>query len=341
MTIHNAVDNSFKLIFADHKLFSEFIRDFINIDILKNISPDDIEDVSERYIPLTGNSRDSDTVKRIKLNGKTPFFVIAVLEHESQVNFRASFKIFQYIYLVLDAWEKEAEKEDPGVSLRKDFKYPPVLPIVFYDGKSSWTAERNFFNRTHLNSDFEKYIPKFEYELVNLNDYNEEEIMKFGNALSFILLVDKLRDSKGKSMLTHLPADYVEKLRLQIPEYLSKLLIKVTYSLLSKSEFKRPEAEQVVSGLKKAEHREYDDMFEALLESMREAQQEAWEEGHEEGIEIGIEQGREEEREKGEKKLQQDKLNTAFNLKNMGVSIEIIAKSTGLSPEEIEKANGD
>ena len=268
MTIHNAADNSFKLIFADHRLFSEFIRDFINIDILKNVNPEDIEDVSERFLPLFGNERDSDTVKKINLKGDVPFFVIAILEHQSRVNFRSCFKIFQYIYLVLDAWEKEAEKEKPGSSTLKDFKYPPVLPIVFYDGKYSWTAEKNFFDRTYLNSAFEKYIPKFEYELVNLHDYDEEEIMRFGDALSFILLVDKVRDSKGKSLLTHLPENYVEKLRLQIPENMSKLLTDVTYSLLGKSGFKRLEAEQVAAIVEKAERKEYGGMFEAMIESM-------------------------------------------------------------------------
>ena len=254
MAIHKAADNSFKLIFDDHRLFSQFIRDFINIDILKEVNPEDIEDLSERFIPLTRNSRDSDTVKRINLKGSHPFFIIAILEHESEVNFRSSFKMLEYIYLVLDAWEKEAEKEDPGASLRKDFKYPPVLPIIFYDGKYTWTAEKNFFDRTFLNTAFEKYIPKFEYELVNLNNYDEEEIMRFGDALSFILLIDKVRDGKGKSVLTHLPSDYEEKLMLHIPENLSKLLVDVVFCLLDKRGINRLEAKQVaalVSRLKK------------------------------------------------------------------------------------------
>ena len=222
MAIHNVVDNSFKLIFDDHRLFSEFIRDFIKIDILRDISPEDIEDLSERFIPLTRNSRDSDTVKRINLKGSYPFFIIAILEHESQVNFRSSFKMLEYIYLVLDAWEKEAEKECPGISLRKDFRYPPVLPIIFYDGKYAWTAEKNFFDRTSLNKVFEKYIPKFEYELINLNDYSENDIMMFGDALSYVMLIDKLRANKGKSSLAFLPQDYEAKLKLQIPENLNQ-----------------------------------------------------------------------------------------------------------------------
>ena len=105
MATHNTVDNSFKLIFGDHRLFSDFLRDFIHIDILKEVKPEDIEDISERFLPLFQNNRDSDTVKRINLKG-SPLFVIAILEHESKVNHRSCFKMLQYICLVLDAWEK-------------------------------------------------------------------------------------------------------------------------------------------------------------------------------------------------------------------------------------------
>ena len=321
MAIHKAQDNSFKLIFDNHTLFSQFIRNFINIDILKEVNPEDIEDLSERFIPLTLNSRDSDTVKRINLKGAVPFFVIAILEHESQVNFRSSFKMLQYLYLVLDAWEKEAEKEEPGVSMRKDFKYPPVLPIIFYDGKYSWTAERNFLDRTFLKTAFEKYIPKFEYELVNLNDYSEEEIMRFGDALSFILLIDKVRDSNGKSVITRLPLDYEEKLRLHIPKNLSKLIMDVVICLLGKKGFNRLEARQMAAIVDKADKKEYGGMFEAVIESYKES----WDKGREEGLLMGRKEGTQEER-----------FRTASNFKKLGVSIEIIERSIGLSAEEIE-----
>ena len=87
MAIRNAVDNSFKLIFGNHSLFSDFLKDFIHIDVLKDVEPEDIEDISERFTPLFMENRDSDTVKRINLKG-TLFFIIAILEHESEVNYR-------------------------------------------------------------------------------------------------------------------------------------------------------------------------------------------------------------------------------------------------------------
>ena len=321
MAIHNTADNSFKRIFDDHRLFADFIRDFIRIDILNGIKPEDIEDMSERFLPLFQEGRDADTVKRINLKGDTPFFIIVILEHMSKVNFRSSFKMLQYICLVLEAWEKEAEKEKPGSSLLKDFKYPPVLPLIFYDGKGQWTAERNFIKRTYLNEVFEKYIPKFEYELINLNDYSEEELMRFGGALSFLLLIDKIRDSRNRERIIRLPEGYAEKLRLQIPEDMTKLLVDVTLSLLEKRGFKRIEAEQVAALVEKAKGKEYGGMFEAVIESFQEGQEEAWAKG--------LTEGRAEGRTEGQ-------IEIARNALAKGIAPELIHDITGLDMETIQ-----
>ena len=315
MIIHNTADNSFKLIFGDHRLFSDFLRDFINIDILKNIQPEDIEDISERFLPLFQGSRDSDTVKRIKLKD-TPLFIICILEQQSEVNYRSSFKMLQYICLVLDAWEKEAEKTEKGASLRKNFKYPPVLPIVFYDGNNAWTAERNFFNRTHLNTAFEKYIPKFEYEVVNLKDYSEEEIMEFNDVLSIIMLIDKIRGKKGSKLLQHLPSDYMEKLNLQIPESLRKLLSDVIRIFLEKSVVDRQEAREYAGHIENPDGKEDKGMFEAAIES--------------------IIKGREEAREEGREEVREENRERARNALAEGFPLETIQRFTGIDIETLK-----
>ena len=311
MAIHNTADNSFKRIFDDHRLFVDFIKDFIHIDTLENVKPEDIQDITERFLPLFQESRDADTVKRINLKDNTPFFVIAVLEHQSKVNFRSCFKMLLYICMVLETWEREAEKERPGCSLLKNFKYPPVLPMIFYDGKDAWTAERNFLNRTYLNDILGKYIPKFEYELVNLNDYNIDDITKFGDALSFLLLIDKIRNSKGRTDKTEVPAEYLEKLMLQIPENMVKLIQDVTRIFLEKSGL---EAEKAAAIVEKAGRKEYGGMFEAAIESIQEGKAEAWAEGKAEG-------------------RAEYQAETARNALAKGLSIELIQEITGVDRE--------
>lgn len=43
-------DSSSKLIFGNAELYSRFLRNYMNMPILKNVCAEDIEDVSERYI---------------------------------------------------------------------------------------------------------------------------------------------------------------------------------------------------------------------------------------------------------------------------------------------------
>ncbi len=43
------------------------------LEIFRNIQPEDIEDVSERYVPLYSTERESDTVKKINISKYLPF----------------------------------------------------------------------------------------------------------------------------------------------------------------------------------------------------------------------------------------------------------------------------
>jgi predicted transposase/invertase (TIGR01784 family) len=323
MPIHKARDNSFKLILGDHHLFVSFLRDFIHIDALKDVQPEDIEDISERFLPLFQDNRDSDTVKRINLKGDTPLFVIAVIEHESRVNYRAPFKMLQYITLVLDKYEKEVTRKHPDLISGRDFRYPPVLPIIFYDGASPWTAERNFAFRTAMRDAFAAYIPSFEYELVDLNTYSREDIFRFNDALSLVLLIDKIGTREGLSLLSKLPEGYVEQLALNIPEGMTKLLSDVITVLLDRLAVPKEEIAAVTGHFEK---KEYQTMFDALVESVLEDKRLAREEGRNEGRREGWKEGRQEEA-----------LRAARRMKALGMNFTQIQDVLDLSPEDITK----
>lgn len=157
VTNRNTKDNAAKLLFDDPILCAEFLRGYVDIDLLKNVQPEDIEDISERFLPLWQEGRDSDSVKKVRL-GEEPLFLITIIEHQSKVYYDMSFKLLRYIVMVLTDYEAEQEKLHPGITKTKDFKYPPILPIVYYEGTSAWTAVRNFKDRVHLNGTFGKYI---------------------------------------------------------------------------------------------------------------------------------------------------------------------------------------
>jgi predicted transposase/invertase (TIGR01784 family) len=314
------------LILADHELFVEFLRDFIEVDLLKNIAPEDVEDITERFLPLFDENKDSDTVKRIRLMGddESPLYVVALVEHESGVNFRSSFKMLHYITLILSDYEKMVNKENKGVIYKKDFKYPPVLPVVFYDGPGEWTAELNFLDRTQLNDVFYKYIPKFEYELVSLNKYEPDDLVKFKDTLSLIMLIDKIQTGDGLSLLSKLPQDYIETLSQDIPEELTKLVSDVVTALLVRANIPKEEIDEITDRI---QERRLQEMFSFIdgydvQETRRIAKAEGRAEGEKKGKRAGKREG---------------KAEVARGMKTEGISIGTIAKITGISVTEIEK----
>jgi len=257
--IRKAKDTSLKLILDEPELFVEFLRDFVPIEILKDISPSDVEDMTERLLPLLSEQKDLDTIKKINFKNNKPLFVITIIDHESTVNFRASFKMLLYIAFVLDDYEKEVNKQEAEkrkaedkkhkgkITQTKDFKYPPILPIVFYDGEDEWTAALNFADRTEMNDIFYKYIPKFEYELVSLKKYSFQDLANFNDVLSMFMIIDKIKSAEAFSELGKLPKDYIERLdSMNIPPHLKELLVNIITMLLRKINVPQDEINDLV-----------------------------------------------------------------------------------------------
>ena len=323
MATRNVKDNSYKLVFDEPELFVEFLRDFVRLDFLSEVTPDDIIDVSERYIPLFVDAKDSDTVKRINQKDSTPLFVIAILEHESQVNYRASFKMLQYTALVYNEYEKDVNKQSSVASYAKDFKYPPVLPIVFYDGIDDWTAETDFSNRVELRGVFSKYIPKFEYELVDLSDYSIEDLIQFGDTLSLIMLIDKLDFSDKDSVLDKLPMDYFNELALNVPPLLNKLLSDVITLMLKRINVSDSDIAEITQHI---DTRRYQTMFSRFENSVLSAREEGERIGVQKGEQIGVQKG-----------AQQATFNIVIGMKREGFSDELIAKLTSTPIERVRE----
>jgi hypothetical protein len=105
---------------------------------------------------------------------------------------------------------------------------------VFYEGKREWTAELNFLYKTRGYDIFERYIPKFEYELINLSGYDKESIKGFKDVLSVFLLLSK---AEGHADFYKLKVELQEILsKIEIPEDIRELLVQIISGYFKKAE---------------------------------------------------------------------------------------------------------
>lgn len=287
-------DSSSKIIFGDSHLCAQFLRGYVNIPLLKDVQAEDIEDVSERYVHVDKEERNSDVVKKVRLKGnETPFYLISLIEHKSQVDYNVIMQVLRYMVYIWEDYEKEQEKEHAGISKTKDFKYPPVLPIVYYDGITDWEKDIELGNRVFLSDIFESYIPNFKCILVQLKNYSNAEIMEKKDELSIIMMISKLQKAADFAAISReVSAEYLNEVTAGTPEYLLDIIAQIVEILLLKVNVPRKEAEAFAGQVKERPMGELFANFEAY--DVQATRKKAREEGIVQGREEGILQGREE-----------------------------------------------
>lgn len=240
-------DSSAKIIFKDAALCAQFLRGYVDVPLLRDVQPEDIEDVTERYIHMFTEERDSDIVKRVYLKEKkecggdnaqenrTSFFVVSLIEHKSRVDYNVVMQILRYMVFIWEDYEKEAEKRRRGASKLKGFKYPPVLPIVFYDGAAEWTAAERLCDRVDAGGLPGMYIPDYRYLLVQLKDYSNAELMKKKDELSVVMMMDRLHGIEDFDKANReISPGYLEGIAAEAPEYLLDIIAQVAEAMLTR-----------------------------------------------------------------------------------------------------------
>ena len=164
-----------------------------------------------------------------------PFFLISLIEHKSQVDYNVIMQLLRYMVFIWIDYEREMKKqtENKDIARSKSFRYPPILPIVYYEDSGRWTADMNFAERIMLNDVFKPFIPQFTYKLIQLNSYTKSELIEKQDELSLVMLINKLQDASEFKDL-ELPEDYLKDLSENTPDEVLEIISKVITVMLRK-----------------------------------------------------------------------------------------------------------
>ncbi len=245
-------DSGGKMIFENAVLCSQLLSGYVDMAELKTVRPEDIEDVTERFIPMFTEQRDADVIKKVHLPGNKEIFV-ALIEHKSRVDYNVCMQILRYMVYIWEDFEKEQNRLTPGVSHTKAFMYPPILPIVYYEGSSEWTAAQQFADRIVLNDVFMDYIPDFKYYLICLDEHDNESLIDKNDELSFVMLLNKIKSADEFKALS-LPSGYMETLFHNSPEDVLKVIARVIAVILRKQNIPENDIQNLVDRIERRQN---------------------------------------------------------------------------------------
>ena len=307
---HNR-DISSKDVFSNPFLCAQFLRDCIHVPALKNVRPEDIEDISERYHPYLGTEFESDVVKKIRIWGVAgteegqdgePSFLVSLIEHKSLVDYDVSMQLLRYMMCIWTEYRREMEVKKRGSTGQKGFRYPMIIPVVYYEGKPEWTAQMRLRDRIRQLPGVDDWIPDFRYEVIRVHDYSDQELLERGDEISLIMLINKIQDLADLERFLRIPSEELNQIIRHSPEHVVDVLVLAIESLCFKIDVSAEDRKRCVQ---KVRTREMGYLFENMERiSVREMQQKLEEERQKSEEER---QKSEEERQKSEEELKETK----------------------------------
>jgi len=212
-------DNFFKQVFSKKENAIVFFKSFLPAQVTNAIDFDSLKLENASFVTKNLKSYFSDlTYSAEFLNEKG--YIYLLFEHKSYKDELVSFQLLKYVIKLYDNYLKQ----NKGAK-----KLPVVIPILFYHGEKNLNIDNRFSYLFDSPPDFLlKYIPDFEYVLVDVTKKSEEELKKI-KAISLPLLFLKNIFNKDAAkfgkLLEELYRFYnVEKNRDDIIFYLSYII---------------------------------------------------------------------------------------------------------------------
>jgi predicted transposase/invertase (TIGR01784 family) len=234
-------------------------------------------------------------------HGKSTFKLALLFEHKSALSDFPYGQLLRYISRIWDLYKKQ---KDP---------IPIVLPIVLYHGGSDWEHRPLYSYLTGDTELYGRFIPEFDYLLVNLREYSDELILQtFGHnpAVKLWLFIQKYIFTPEEVVKTLEKLTKSDRMYVQSEEGLRIWVTTCTY-IFAATPIKPEELMRAVNTLPP-------NAKEAIMTTAQRLRKE--------GLEQGLEQG-----------LDRAKRQSASRMLEEGLDIELIVRVTGLTREEVEE----
>ena len=169
-TLTKIQDKFFKSVFSRKEIAMELFQNTLPSSIQTLLDFEKLMLVPNSFVNAKLKEHFADLVYRCPLIDAGEVHIVLLLEHKSYQEEYPHFQLLQYL---LELWNQNKKQKEKPVF---------ILPIVFYHGKTTWHYERMQDYFENIPQPLLRYLPTFDYDLIDLSQMEDHQIENFSNS---------------------------------------------------------------------------------------------------------------------------------------------------------------
>jgi hypothetical protein len=244
-------------------------------DLAKNIDYIHLQRLDRTFISDNFRKREADlvfTAPFIDEQETREIIIYILIENQSTVDPTMPFRILSYM---LRIWESQREKfESENIPLSQ-WRFHPILPVVFYTGEQRWAEPLDIKRLFDLPKSLEEFIPQHKTIFLNLKATSPERLVEYNHPFGWILQLMQKENANTDAVRDSIQT-VINHLQLMPPEERANWS-KLIYFMMAFIYERREEPEHkeflsiIKSGIKdKTQREEVDRMGKTMSQVLRE-----------------------------------------------------------------------
>ncbi len=173
------------------------------LNLSRHFNLESLERLPTNFVTRHLGQRYTDMLWRVRSTGGGWLYMIVLLEFQSTVERRMARRMLDYTLRIVDGLDP------PDLGPRK--LYPPVLPVVLYNGTRRWSAPTDFRDLfAAVPADVVGYLPRHRYLLVDIPRLDPASLPR-DNAFAMIARLEQVRSAADLERVWRVLARWVKR----------------------------------------------------------------------------------------------------------------------------------
>ena len=307
MKIQNVHDKFFKETFSRVDVVTNFLEELVDEKLVKKLNLSTLQIDNNSFIDEELEEHFADILYTCDYAKKGKVKIALLFEHKS---YREDYPHWQLNQYILNIWKASTKQ--------KKKKPIPIIPIVIYHGKDQWNYKPMRVYFENLDNELLRYIPEFDFHLINLNTIPNEQITNFRNkflAISTLLF----KNSHLKKYVKKIEDNLIELFKLIDNQENNPFSISVILYIQNTDALKITEIISIFTRVSK-------NLNNVIMTTAQQLINQGINQGISQGINQGFNQG-----------VELNRIDTVKKGYLSGISNDLLVNISGLSMQQVEE----